>query len=216
MKKISLVLILVSLVLGSCTRNNYVSNIPKQKFDYQESTPKTQIVTDAEISFTETKQTVSEVIIEKERANVVAEKVSPEVSLASSNSKNIKKLTFKQRLVKKIVESKIKKVDAMKASPKSLEDGTNGLALTSGILGIFAIIGLLLSTIPALAIFGTLSILAAIAAIVFGFISKSQIKAGKGSGLGWAITGIVLGIVHIFFIILAVTLIVSLSSTGGI
>ncbi len=91
----------------------------------------------------------------------------------------------------------------------------NSLALTAGILGIASIVvsalGFLVNfVLPGVGLCGCgLGLLAAIAGLVLGFIGQSQLKSRPAEkGKGWAITGIVIGIVSILsicvFIVLAV------------
>lgn len=80
---------------------------------------------------------------------------------------------------------------------------TNGLAVTSMILGILGLVGLF--------------IIGPILALVFGYISKGQIDASNGwqGGRGFAITGIILGYVGIALTILFVVLFVWIFSVFG-
>lgn len=68
----------------------------------------------------------------------------------------------------------------------------NGLAVASLVLGI---VGILLQ------LFGVVNILA----IVFGFVSKSQIDSGQGRGRGMAVAGIVLGFIGLALLIIVLT-----------
>jgi hypothetical protein len=83
----------------------------------------------------------------------------------------------------------------------------NNLAVTSLVLGIIAI--------PAYFCYG-FGILFAIAAIVTGFIARSQIKSSNGqqTGNGMALAGIIIGFILMLLVVCAVLVIAVLSLMG--
>lgn len=77
----------------------------------------------------------------------------------------------------------------------TISGGTNGAATAGGVIGI---VGAILSLIPVAGIF--IGIPAGILAVIFSGIGMARAKAQSGSsGMGMAVTGLVLGILTIIF-----------------
>ena len=83
------------------------------------------------------------------------------------------------------------------------QQGTNGLAITSMVVGI---VGLVLT--PCISF---LAIAPAILAIIFGHVSRGQIRRGQGTGAGSALAGLILGYVTTGLLLLFVVFFVFLS-----
>jgi hypothetical protein len=83
----------------------------------------------------------------------------------------------------------------------SMAPQTNGLAITSMVLGIAAF------PVTCLPYINFLCWIAAIVAIVLGIIARGQIARGNGSGAGMALAGIILGSVYLALAILMAILI---------
>ncbi|HEX4795675.1 MAG TPA: DUF4190 domain-containing protein [Humisphaera sp.] len=80
----------------------------------------------------------------------------------------------------------------------SMAPRTNGLAIASLVLGIAAF------PVSCLPLLHFVCWIAAILAIVLGFIARRQIAAGNGSGAGMALAGMILGIVYLTIAIVMV------------
>lgn len=208
MKKLLSLAVLFSLLLGACTQKNYVSNIPRQKFDYQQATPKatkvevarTEAIAAANVAVDQPLM-VSEFVPTTTNATPVA---TTEVAMASTkavDAKSLRKSSFKQKVMQKIITAKINKANATAQSPKVAE-GTNKLALIAGIAGIVSLVTLFIGS----SALGLIGLLAALGAVVLGFVGKSQIKAGNGGGMGWALTGIIGGLLYFVLLLLAISL----------
>ena len=75
---------------------------------------------------------------------------------------------------------------------------TNPLAIGSLVSGLFAVLLSFVCCCPPIPIIGGF---AGLAAILLGVIGLSQIKAGKGGGRGWAISGIISGAVALLLLL---------------
>ncbi len=133
---------------------------------------------------------------------MTAATVAPKVETATAP-----KASFKERMMTKYLNRQIKKSESNTANPKAGD--TNKVALIGGIAGIVSVVTIFLSSLAGI------GALFAIAAIIMGFVGKSQIQDGKGTGKGWAITGIVGGILYFFLLLLAVVFIASLLNGLG-
>jgi hypothetical protein len=89
----------------------------------------------------------------------------------------------------------------------SMAPRTNGLAITSMVLGIAAY------PVSCLPYINLLCWIAAILAIVLGLIARGQIARGDGSGGGMALAGIILGSVYLAIAILMTILVLAFGFT---
>ncbi len=190
MKKITLLLLSVlAFNYGQCQQTeNVASSKTEKSVDVQSLTN----------SIIEMAPKTTAMTFEPEIATTAVE---PKVEMAT------KKASFKERMMTKYISRQIKKSESNTANPKAGD--TNKVALIGGIAGIVSVVTLFLSSLAGI------GALFAIAAIIMGFVGKSQIQDGKGTGKGWAITGIVGGILYFFLLLLAVVFIASLLSGFG-
>lgn len=82
---------------------------------------------------------------------------------------------------------------------------TNALAITSLVLGVVQFVGWFIFLVPGL--------LAAILAIVLGFVAAKQVSRSGESGRGLAISGVVLGFLGI--VVVGILIIVGYASVNG-
>jgi hypothetical protein len=217
MKKLSFLLISIGLcsLFSACQKNNYVQNIPAPHFTYFESDKtvgKTELVKEVEEPKEEiTAQlpvlyTSSENVIDISTENMADVKiattdVTKQTTKSVSKVATTKKPSFKEKMIGKVVSKRIQKM----SNGATVQEGkTNTMALISGVAGL---LGLGLLFVPSL---GAVAILLGLGAIITGFIGKSQIKRSGEKGNGWAITGIVSGILIFFILLLAVVFVASL------
>lgn len=94
---------------------------------------------------------------------------------------------------------------------------SNGMATTSLVLGIVAIIPGVFVAIPfAGIIFGGLAFLPAVLAVVFGHLGKNASNRIGGIGRGAAVTGMILGYITLGMMILAILIsIITLVAAGA-
>jgi hypothetical protein len=78
--------------------------------------------------------------------------------------------------------------------------GGNGFAITSLVLGIIGLIGLVF--------------VLSVPAIIFGGIALARANSGRGSGKGMAIAGLTLGIVGTLLSLLLIAVLVTLQISG--
>jgi hypothetical protein len=78
--------------------------------------------------------------------------------------------------------------------------GGNGFAITSLVLGIIGLIGLVF--------------VLSVPAIIFGGIALARANSGRGSGKGMAIAGLILGIVGTLLSLLLIAVLVTLQISG--
>ncbi|MFN4147592.1 MAG: DUF4190 domain-containing protein [Runella sp.] len=197
-------------LFSACQKNNYVQTIPAPKFEYVKSEKKTitqplavvEEVTEAPVLEADAETSLpAEVIVSTAPvAEAASTKMMKEV--ATTTSSTPQKMTFKQRMVSKVVAKRLEKMTKPKAGQ------TNKIALIAGIAGIASLIFLFIPSV------GVVSLLLALAAIIMGFVGRAQIKRDGGTGNGWAITGIVAGFLVFFLVLLGVLLVASL--LGGI
>lgn len=208
----------------ACHKNNYVTTIPAPHFTYIKAEPKpfeTEEETIRKEHLSDTPVISSsdkEVLVLAANGNnsaayenrvelptTAASKAANAQlakSLSVSNEASAKKQTLKERMMKKVLTKRIEK---MQSGTKPKAGSTNMVSLISGIAGILAIVLLLTSV-------AGLSLLLAAAAIIMGFVGKAQIRRNGERGVGWAITGIVSGILIFFLLLLAVVFIASVFS----
>jgi len=82
--------------------------------------------------------------------------------------------------------------------PQQAPAYTNPLAIGSLVSGLFAVLLSFICCCPPIPIIGGF---AGLAAILLGVIGLNQIKAGKGGGRGWAISGIICGAVALLLLL---------------
>lgn len=193
------------VIFSACQRTQYAT-IPAPKFEHFESSKPVQTVP---------KMDVPEPVVEASVAAPVeasAEVVNSSsgtsennsVAASSSSSSAPQKLTFKQRVVTKMLTRKMVKIQ--KAQKANAAGKTNTLSIISAGAGVA---GLVLFFI-----YPFVGILLALAAVILGFVGKSQIKRNDERGMGWAITGIVTGFLTFFILLLAVAFIAALLSNA--
>jgi Domain of unknown function (DUF4190) len=209
-------------LLTACHKNNYVTTIPAPRFTYVKTEPKPvetkenevrkeHLSDTPEISDTDLKVPVLTASSNNsasyenrvELPTTAASKAATAQlvkELSVSNGSAAKKQTLKERMLKKVL---IKRIEKMQSGTKPKAGSTNMVSLISGIAGILAIVLLLTSV-------AGLSLLLAAAAIIMGFVGKAQIRRTGERGVGWAITGIVSGILIFFLLLLAVVFIATL------
>lgn len=130
----------------------------------------------------------------------------PKFDFAKIKARDIEKITGKKLTLFQKIKLKIAQV-ALRKMDGELTEKQQKQAQTSLILGIGSLLLLLLS--GAVAVFGLLSIPAAILAIVFGA------KSLKGNSNAKGIVGVVTGGVTILIIILAVIIVLAFFATWG-
>ncbi|TAF96838.1 MAG: DUF4190 domain-containing protein [Cytophagia bacterium] len=200
MKKMLLSLALLS-VFASCQRTQYAS-IPAPKFEHFESTPvapkaATAVAVETPITVEAAAPTVEAMAEATATTSSVAE---TKAAATSTETKVAPKLTFKQRVLAKVVSRKLQKMQ--RNAPNAEGGKTNTLALVSAIAGVLGLV--LFFVLPGV------GILLSLGAIILGFVGKSQIKKNDERGMGLAITGIVTGFLTFFILLLAVAFIASL------
>jgi hypothetical protein len=84
-------------------------------------------------------------------------------------------------------------------APETTRAG-NGFAITSLVLGIIGLIGLVF--------------VLSVPAIIFGGIALARANSGRGSGKGMAIAGLILGIVGTLLSLLLIAVLVTLQISG--
>lgn len=217
MKKLSLLFISIGFcgLFSACQKNNYVQNIPAPNFNYFKSDktvekrelakevekPEENIVNELPLLYA-----TSENLIDISAENTADLKesntdVTKQATERVSNVATPKKQSFKEKVIGKVVARRIQKM-SNGTTPQAGK--TNTLALISGIAGL---LGLVLLFIPSVSV---ISILLGLGAIITGFVGKSQLRRNGERGNGWAITGIVSGILIFFILLLAVIFIASL------
>ncbi|WP_428667722.1 DUF4190 domain-containing protein [Runella sp.] len=224
MKKLFLYLAFlgVSTSFMACHKNNYVTAIPAPHFQYiktdakiaqknREAIQKEQHSDTTEIGSTNTETLVLAANVKNLTSyhtkpyllkTIASKAATDKLIKARSVSKeaSAKKLTLKERVFGKMLTKRIEKMQNGTA-PKA--NKTNTVALLSGIAGLAGLVLLLTSA-------GAISILLGAVAIIMGFVGKAQIRRTGEAGVGWAITGIVSGIIIFFILLLAVLFIASL------
>lgn len=212
----------VSTLFMACHKNNYVTTIPAPHFQYiktdakiaqknQEAVQEEKQPATTEINTDNTEplilaanaENVTSYTAKPYSPKTIASKAATEKlikALPVSKETSARKLTLKQRMLGKMLTKRIEKMQSSTA-PKA--NGTNTVSLLAGIAGLVGLVLLLTSA-------GAISILLGAVAIVMGFVGKAQIKRTGEGGVGWAITGIVSGIIIFFILLLAVLFIASL------
>lgn len=218
-KQLFLLLCGFTALCTSCHKNNYVTTIPAPHFTYVKTEPK---LGENNVAQEEPPHTADALKNEREglalastgadftdygnRVELPATAASKAADaklvkeLSISNEATVKKQTLKQRVLGKVLAKRIGK---MQNGTQPKAGSTNLVALLSGIAGLLSIVLLLTSL-------GALSILLAAAAIIMGFVGKAQIRRTGERGVGWAITGIVSGILIFFLLLLAIVFIATL------
>lgn len=129
-----------------------------------------------------------------------------------ANTKSVRnsvavKSPLSNKLVQKIITKRVQKLQQKSVSPKA--DKTNTIALISAIA---AVVGLGLLFIPGGA--AALSIVLGLAAMIMGFVGKGQIKRNGDRGMGWALVGIIGGL--LILILFLVVVVWAASILGGL
>jgi hypothetical protein len=158
--------------------------------------PKTEQSVDAQLLTNPAIEVSSKTTAMTFEPEMTATAIEPKTEMATAT----KKASFKERMMTKYISRQIKKSES-NTNPKA--EKTNTIALIAGIAGIVSVVSIFVGL-------GIVGLLAALAAIIMGFIGKGQINDGRGSGKGWAITGIVGGILYFFLLLLAVVFVASL------
>ncbi len=209
-------------LLMACHKNNYTTTIPAPRFEYVKTdtkiaeknevgAQKEQPAYTSELSVRDKKELVLAADVKngdsyEDRidlsASVASKAVTVKLAKAPAVSKETspQKLTFKERTLGKVLTKRIEKMQN-RTKPKA--GTTNAVALISGIAGLLGLVLLFTSA-------GAVSFLLGAAAIIMGFVGKAQIRRNDDRGIGWAITGIVSGILIFFILLLAVLFIASL------
>ncbi|MFN8348753.1 MAG: DUF4190 domain-containing protein [Spirosomataceae bacterium] len=205
----------------ACHKNNYVTNIPAPHFNYVKPDPKTApqendppkqtLLTDASaINHSDSEPLVLATVstappsfaanhfLNNSVSKVAAVKSVKELSASTETA--VKKPTLQERMFRKMLTKQIEKKQSG-TRPKAGK--TNTVSLLSGIAGIVGLVLLFTGT-------GAISLVLGAAAIIMGFVGKAQIRRNDERGVGWAITGIVSGILIYFLLLLAVLFIASL------
>jgi hypothetical protein len=212
----------VAVLFTACHKNNYVTNIPAPSFTYvhaeAKNAPEREQLTLNEQLPIPSEQNRSEnvplVLAANDPLFPVAEnsinltttaaskaaKVKLMKELSTAQAASGKKFVLKQRLLQKML---VKHIEKKQNSAKPKARKTNTVSLLSGIAGIVGLVLLFTSA-------GAIALVLAAAAIIMGFVGKAQIRRNDEAGVGWAITGIVSGILIFFLLLLAVLFIASL------
>ncbi|TAE38783.1 MAG: DUF4190 domain-containing protein [Runella slithyformis] len=199
MKNIFLSLALLS-VFASCQRTQYAS-IPAPKFEHFESAPVAPKAATVAVETPITVEAAAPTVEAMDEATATTSSVAETKAAATSTETKVApKLTFKQRVLAKVVSRKLQKMQ--RNAPNAEGGKTNTLALVSAIAGVLGLV--LFFVLPGV------GILLSLGAIILGFVGKSQIKKNDERGMGLAITGIVTGFLTFFILLLAVAFIASL------
>jgi glucose/arabinose dehydrogenase len=216
--KHTFLLIAIVIAFASCQKNQYAS-VSASKVEETESqkltqTPYLKVVT--------AEPTKTAATFEPEAMAQIAAPVE-EMVVANSETRvaTPQKMTFKERLMGKVIAKKIQKEQKKQANNANSDgDGVHPLALASGIAGVVSIVlsalVLVASLGEAAAALGVIAFFLGIAAVVTGFIGKSRINAGNKGGKSLAILGVITGLITtVFWIVLSVLVIAALASWGG-
>jgi hypothetical protein len=203
MKKIVALLSVFCVLLGACTRKNYVTNIPRPHFEYHESSKKLP-------ANTQEVPPQAVVVNEKPVANEVAEsltvipqeeatqsKPAPMVLASTTpNSNGVKKMTLKHKLFSKLYSSKTNAIQkgVLPTAKRNNKAALIGSAFATLAVAYFLI---LIITIGEGAI---IPILLGLAASVLGGIGRSKIRRSYNEkGMGWAWFAIIAGVLAVVF-----------------